>query len=208
MFSAPLGFGPGGAFIAAAAVTPGAMVILAFVLERRWLRIREQYRSFIIGDVALAGSVASFVACLPTDYQSHAGVLPSLLALGWLTFGLWQWLTEVRNLAYTKEQALSPTKIWHQIVVYPTVGTWLILAVIKSAPYWSEHLFLTALGLAGFALWSALAVYDSRHTQLGHIPYDWKTLRPSAPPWGSESRTLAVHEKREGQTTCEPPGKY
>lgn len=197
VFSVPLGFGPGGAFFTALAITPGAMIVLAIVLERRLLRVREQYRSFIVGDIALAGSFALFVACLPAGHQPDSTVLPLALALGWSGFGMWQWGAEVRGCAYSREQALSPTKIWHQVVVYPTVGTWLIMSVIESVPHWPEHMLLAALGLSGLALWGALAVYDSRHTRLGHVPYNWRTLRAYPQPWGSESRTLAAHTKRE-----------
>ena len=53
-----------------------------------------------------------------------------------LLFGLAQWRDELRKGYYTPAQAVAPTKIWHQVVVYPVLGYWLWTAVIGglSAP--------------------------------------------------------------------------
>ena len=42
-----------------------------------------------------------------------------------LAFGLAQWRNELRRDYYTRAQAAAPTKIWHQLVIYPALGYWL-----------------------------------------------------------------------------------
>ena len=84
---------------------------------------------------------------------------------------------------YTRAQAVAPTKIWHQVVVYPVLGYWLWTAVIGglSAPggtaawsVWAGKALLVALT----GIWAATNVYDRRHPKLGHPPFDWRRVRP------------------------------
>jgi hypothetical protein len=118
-----------------------------------------------------------------------AGVAAVLLTLA---FGLAQWRDELRRGYYTRAQAAAPTKIWHQVVVYPVMGYWLWTAVIGglSAPggaaAWAGKILLVALT----GTWAATNVYDRRHPKLGHPPFDWRRVRPRNRPWPPESQTL------------------
>jgi hypothetical protein len=109
-----------------------------------------------------------------------------------LAFGLAQWRDELRRGYYTRAQAVAPTKIWHQVVVYPVMGYWLWTACITglTAPggtaAWTGKAALVAL----VGTWAATNVYDRRHPKLGHPPFDWRRVRPDDRPWGAESQTL------------------
>jgi hypothetical protein len=107
-----------------------------------------------------------------------------------LVFGLAQWRDELRRGYYTRAQAAAPTKIWHQLVVYPVLGYWLWtagiggLSVTGGAAVWAGKALLLAL----LGVWAATNVYDRRHPKLGHPPFDWRRVRPR--PWAGESQTL------------------
>jgi len=117
-----------------------------------------------------------------------AGVVAMLLTLA---FGLAQWRDELRRGYYIRAQAAAPTKIWHQLVVYPVMGYWLWTATIGGlsaggAAAWAGKVLLVAL----IGAWAATNVYDRRHPKLGHPPFDWRRARPAERPWAAESQTL------------------
>ena len=186
--------GPWLAGLCSFAVTPGALIVIAWVLERRWLRPREQFTAVTYGDPLLAVAVGVGV-WLTGAQEPHgltgpaAGVAAMLLTLA---FGLAQWRDELRRGYYTRAQAAAPTKIWHQVVVYPVMGYWLWTADITglSAPggaaAWAGKVLLVALT----GIWAATNVYDRRHPKLGHPPFDWRRVRPRDRPWPAESQTL------------------
>jgi hypothetical protein len=186
--------GPWLAGLCSFAVTPAALIVIALVLERRWLRPREQFAAVTYGDPLLAVAVGVGVWLTGTRLPHGltgpaAGVAAALLPLA---FGLAQWRDELRRGYYTPAQAAAPTKIWHQVVVYPVMGYWLWTAVIGglSAPggaaAWAGKILLVALT----GTWAATNVYDRRHPKLGHPPFDWRRVRPRNRPWPPESQTL------------------
>jgi len=85
-----------------------------------------------------------------------------------LAFGLVQWRDELRRRYYTRAQAVAPTKIWHQVVVYPVLGYWLWTAGIgglsapRGAAAWAGKALLVVLT----GIWVAANVYDRRHPKL------------------------------------------
>ena len=113
-----------------------------------------------------------------------------------LLFGLAQWRDELRRGYYTRAQAVAPTKIWHQLVVYPVLGYWLWTAGIGglSAPGGAAVWAGKAVLLALVGVWAAANVYDRRHPKLGHPPFDWRLVRPWPRPWAAESQTLLAAE--------------
>ena len=138
VLGAALRHGPWVAGLCAFAVTPGALIVIALVLERRWLVPGEQFAAVAYGDPLLAVAVG-LGTWLAGPRPPHgltgpaAGVAAVVLML---LFGLAQWRDELRKGYYTPAQAVAPTKIWHQVVVYPVLGYWLWTAVIGglSAP--------------------------------------------------------------------------
>ncbi|WP_330300346.1 hypothetical protein [Streptomyces sp. NBC_00503] len=186
-FVAPtLEHGPLWAFLAAFAVSPGVPALLALVLERRLLRPRHEFTAFLYGDPALAVSCAAGVWLVGSPGAASVPVA------GWpavamtvlpLVFGLWQGWWELRTGLYTRAQMLSPTKIWHQAVVYPLLTYLVGSALLRGATSGVEGpLRWAALAvMAGCCLfWIAANVHDRRHPSTGHPPYDWRRLRPLA----------------------------
>ncbi len=110
-------------------------------------------------------------------------------------FGLWQWRTEFRRGYYSREQAFAPTKTWHQLVVYPLLGSLVCSSLLSglAAPIGSP-VVLRLLGKVAIVIlvlgWVAANLYDRRHPKLGHPPYSWRELRTLAEPWPADSRTL------------------
>ncbi|MFI0242977.1 hypothetical protein [Streptomyces sp. NPDC016845] len=178
--------GPLWAFLSAFAVSPGVPALLALVLERRLLRPRYEFAAFLYGDPALA------VSCAAGVWLTGPPAAASVPITGWpavamtmlpLLFGLWQGRWEMRAGLYTRAQVLSPTKIWHQIVVYPLltylVGSALLRGVAAGAGSPMRWMALIVMA-GGFLFWMAANAHDRRHPSTGHLPYDWRRLRPLA----------------------------
>ncbi|MEU7305971.1 hypothetical protein [Streptomyces sp. NPDC007206] len=123
----PLEHGPWAAAAAVFAVTPGGLWLLALLLERRLMGFRTGFVAVLIGDPLLAVAVALGMWRIGTAPPGGpAGPWWGLASSGaWLCFGLLQWWRELRAGFFTRRQALAPTKIWHQLAVYPLLGYWL-----------------------------------------------------------------------------------
>jgi hypothetical protein len=178
----------------AAAVSPVVPWLLAFTLERRWLRLREQYLAFAIGDCVLAFAVTAgewadgshLHQALSLGGVDLRGAVWALGLLG----GILQWHHEIRTGVYTRSQALSPTKVWHQLFTIPLLSVWVTLALFATATHALDHPLAACIAFADVLIWWALVRYDAHHTKLGHAPYDWRRLRPPFRPWLADSTTL------------------
>jgi hypothetical protein len=200
-----LSHGPVVAGLAALAISPGAHALIAGVMERRLLRARLEFAAVAIGDPLLALAISAGVALSP--HGVNAGVRPAvfglggvMIACGWLAFGLWQWRTEFRSGYYSRDQAFAPTKIWHQLGVYPLLGLIGCCCVLSglAAPLGHSAAYrLLGKAVIGAAVlgWTVANIYDRRHPKLGHPPYSWRRLRPVAEPWPSESETLRAYRR-------------
>lgn len=186
--------GPWIAGLCAFAVTPGSLVVLARLLERRWLVPAEQFTAVSYGDPVLAAAVGVGTwltgGRAPHGLAGPAGGLAAGLIC--LVFGLVQWRAELRRGYYTPAQAAAPTKIWHQAVIYPVMGYWLwtscaggMLGGAAPASWAGKALLVLLTGV-----WVATNVYDRDHPKLGHPPFDWHHVRPYARPWPAQSQTL------------------
>ena len=188
VLGAALRHGPWVAGLCAFAVTPGALIVIALVLERRWLVPGEQFAAVAYGDplLAVAAGLGTWLAG-PRPPHGLTGPAAGVTAvvLG-LLFGLAQWRDELRRGYYTPAQAVAPTKIWHQVVVYPVLGYWLWTAGIGglSAPGGAAVWAGKALLLALTGIWVATNVYDRRHPKLGHPPFDWRRAAAAAAALG------------------------
>jgi hypothetical protein len=200
----PLQHGPLLAACAAFAVTPGMLWLLALLLERRLMGPRTGFVAVLLGDPLLAAAVGLGVwrlgAGTPSGAAGPRWALAS--ATGWLGFGLVQWRGELRAGYFTRQQALAPTKVWHQLVVYPVLGYWLWTAGLGGllAPGAGPA---GVLGRAGIVVcvggWALINVYDRHRPKLGHPPYDWRRLRPFPRPWPASSLTLRAYRAAAGQ---------
>jgi hypothetical protein len=215
--------GPAVAFAAAFALMPGGFLVLARLLEGRWLRPGEEFTAVVYGDPLLA--VAAGLGTWLLGGQSPRGLAAAPFGLAtagcWLAFGLAQWRSEVRRGFYTRAQAAAPTKIWHQLVVYPVLGYWLWTAGIGgltarvtgggpagagagvgagvgagggSAGWPPAARVAVGVIMVGCVLgWVAANGYDRLHPRLGHPPYDWRRLRQAARPWAPASVSLRAY---------------
>lgn len=190
--ASPLRYGDVVALVSSLVVTSGVMLLLGLVLEQRWLRPKEMPLAFTFGDPALAVAIASGVLIMGPHQPCGAIGPTGQLAAGaaWLIFGLWQWKAEVTARVYTRRQALSPTKIWHQVIIYPTIGTWSFVAILGGLLNAGRNPLAAVVMVACLAIWTGTLIHDIRHPRLGHPPYDWAHLRPVRPPWGEDSSTL------------------
>jgi hypothetical protein len=188
----PLAQGSVGTWLASLLVACGVMLLLGLALERRWLRPGEMPLAFWIGDPALAIGDGLGVHLL--GHQQPCGVLgprdQAAIGAAWLLFGLWQWRAEVRANLFTPAQALSPTKIWHQVAIYPTFGTWSAVAITGGLASVGRDWPAEVLMIACAAIWAITCVHTLRHPRLSHPPYDWRHLRPFHRPWDGDSITL------------------
>jgi hypothetical protein len=195
-----LGHGPVVAALAAFAISPGAHILIAATLERRPLRVSREFAAVAIGDPLLACAVGIGVALSPHAISGPArpvinGTGAILIAGGWLGFGLWQWWDEVHRGYFSVAQALAPTKIWHQLGVYPMLGSLACCSTLNglTAPLGSpgaSRLFGKSAIVLLVLAWAGTNYYDRRHPKLGHPPYSWRYLRPVAKPWPGDSETL------------------
>jgi len=191
--AAPLRYGSIVTLLAALFIACGAMLLLGLILERRLLRPRVMALAFTVGDPALALSISFGIRAAGPNppcgvVDGPVGQLTA--AFLWLLFGVWQWASEVKTGIYTRQQAVSPTKIWHQLVVYPALGTWTLVATADGLLNVSRAPWPTLLMIPGLAIWAGTLVHNARHPRLGHPPYDWSHLRPAPQPWGVGSVTL------------------
>ncbi|MEU0965581.1 hypothetical protein ABZ357_09145 [Streptomyces sp. NPDC005917] len=191
----PLEHGPWVAALAALAVTPGGLWVLALVLERRLMGFRTGFMAVLFGDPLLAAAVALGVRRMGAMPPSGpAGPWWGLASGGgWLVFGLVQRYRELRSGFFTRQQALAPTKIWHQLAVYPLLGYWLWTAGVGgllapgTRPVDVGARAVTVVCVGG---WAVINGYDRHRPKLGHPPYDWRRLRPHPRPWPTSSLTL------------------
>jgi hypothetical protein len=204
VLGAALRHGPWIAGLCAFALTPGSLIVIARLLERRWLVPREQFAAVAYGDPLLA--VAVGLGTWLTGPRTPDGLTGPAAGLAvvviTLVFGLVQWRGELRRGYYTGAQAAAPTKIWHQLVIYPVMGYWLWtacaggLAAGGGDSGWAGDWAGKALLLALIGIWVATNVYDRGHPKLGHPPFDWRRGRPQARPWAAESQTLQAADER------------
>ncbi|MFE0465513.1 hypothetical protein ACFW1A_40325 [Kitasatospora sp. NPDC058965] len=197
LLGAPLAAGPVATFSAAFLLSPGIPAAVALLGERRVLKPRHEFRALVYGDpllaVAAACGVAQCRSVPPSSVRSWVrGPLAVAASAAWLGFGLWQWRAEVRCGRFNRAQALAPTKIYHQLGVYPMLGYLAGSAVLAglACPQPRHGRAGKALIAACVGSWAVANVIDRRHLKLGHPPYDWRRLRPVEQPWPIESDTL------------------
>ena len=174
---APLHWHPALLALTAIAVTPGVHLLASPLLEGRKVTWRDDYAAVLVGDPLLA-LAAGFGASLsqpggPRGWPASWIAGCAWLAGGW-TFGLWQSRREFITGRYTLGQILSPTKLWHQFVVYPLLGYWVAAAELSglgAADTPARRLQAAAI-LACTAIWAGLVTDAMRHPKLGHGTLD------------------------------------
>jgi hypothetical protein len=186
---APLHWHPVLLALTALAVTPGVHLLASPLLEGRKVTWRDDYAAVLVGDplLALAAGLGASLSQPggPRGWPASWVAGCAWLAGGW-AFGSWQSRHEFAAGRYTLGQILSPTKLWHQFVVYPLLGYWVTAADLPGlgAVGTPAHRLLAVVMIACTAAWAGLAWNAIRHPKPGHGTLDRTRLRKilSHPP--------------------------
>jgi hypothetical protein len=177
---------PGQAALAAM-ISPGVHLLLSVVVERRRIDRTTEYPAVIIGDplLAVATGLAAAV-CGPQPLAAsrlrHRPWAP-VISVAMLAFGAWQARDEVRRGVFTREQALSPTKLWHQFVVYPTLTVLAPSAVFAATAEavkptaTRRQRATTAVAWGCVATWAILTLEAFGRPRPAHSAFDWGAWR-------------------------------
>jgi hypothetical protein len=177
ILGAPLHWHPALLALAALVVTPGIHLVLSPLLEGRKVTWRDDYAAVLVGDplLALAAGIGANLAQPggPRGWPASWMAGCAWLLGGW-TFGLWQSRREFITGRYTFGQSISPTKLWHQFIVYPLLGYWVTAAEWSGlgAADISAHRFQAMAVIACTATWAVLAWDAIRRPKPGHGTLD------------------------------------
>ncbi len=182
-------------------ITPGAMIIIAPILETRWLPLspKRQFLAFFPGDLLLGVGVASLLTAaqdLPAERRWYAAPIVHIMVIG-IAAGaayLLTFVVELKGGVYPRRAIFSPTKLYHNGVLY--IGYGYVAATTFIADVaglgWSE-LFRggwMSLALICLATWLVLVVFEgmifgkagmAMKARFAHVP-DWRPFwsrRPS-----------------------------
>jgi len=152
-------------------VSPLGMVLVVVLIERRPFVIKDQYLSYLVGDVLLAAVVAvgAFYRDTNAPLPTWTVVLPAVLGMA---YGFWQLHTELDAGVYTLAQGLSPAKLFHQFLVFPVLSVLVLRAALQVWGHWLPSLavLVLLLGFAGLNLW------DQQHPKSPHAGFDWRSF--------------------------------
>lgn len=163
-------------FFYALMITPGMVWLMAVVFESRVVGkhfrvIKDAFAAFMPGEVYLALCLYFFtLACgdLPDSrswYSNrwyHISVFTAWVVVGLLL----REFKEKRMLGYTKSQLWSPSKVYHDFVLYMGYG-YLLTVVATAALFGADYgvntqTFHVCFGVAAFALWVWGMLCDGR----------------------------------------------
>lgn len=182
VIGAPLHWHPVLLALTAIAVSPGIHLLASPLLEGRKVTWRHDYAAVLIGD-PLLGLAAGLGAAMSQPGGARGWPASWIAGIAWLaggwTFGLWQSRYELAAGRYSRRQIFSPTKLWHQFVVYPLLGYWVTAAEWSglSASGTSAHHLEAAMLIACTATWAVLVWHAIRHPKTGHGALDHARLR-------------------------------
>jgi hypothetical protein len=177
VLGAPLHWHPALLALAMIVVTPGIHFLLSPLLEGRKVTWRDDYAAVLVGDplLALAVGLSSDLSQPdgPHGWPSSWIAGCAWLVAGW-TFGLWQSRHEFVTGRYTLGQSVSPTKLWHQFIVYPLLGYWVTAAEWSGlgAVSTSAQRVQAGIVIACTGTWAVLAWDAIRHPKPGHGTLD------------------------------------
>jgi hypothetical protein len=181
----PLHWPPALLALTAIIIAPGVHVLLSPLLEGRKVTWRDDYSAVLIGDPLLAVA-AGFADSLSRPTGPHGFPASWMAGCAWIAggwaFGLWQSHHELTVGRYSQAQTLSPTKLWHQFVVYPLLGYWVTATewsgygAAAAAPT-TSRIIQAILIVTATATWAVLAADAIRRPKLGHGTLNRTRLR-------------------------------
>lgn len=190
-------------FFLCLAITLGAMVFVAKVFESRWLPLnpKKQFLSFCPGDVFLSAMTAGLLVLaqrLPAEDRWYTSDLwHFVVQVTTIAVAIYLTYKELKDFAYPLEAIFSPTKFYHNGLLYAGFGylivTTLVAVLFGSVWSWS-FVGLLALTLLPGLIWLALVRKDStlpKHrksikAQSAHVP-DWRPMWRKTPVWRLKS---------------------
>lgn len=170
--------------LAALFVSPIMMQVFAQAFEGRWLwPPRTQFNAFIYGETIFLPIVAMCEAQVYSEWSSH-GVLSDWY--GWIgmvlafSLGIGVLSRNREHQSYTLAQMNSPTKLWHDLCVVPTLIFLLLfpLPALFYVPFGFYHL----VACVAFVVWVVLMTEPgtAKKRNTAHIEYEWETESISA----------------------------
>lgn len=182
VLGAPLHWHPVLLALTAIVVSPGVHLLASPLLEGRKVTWRDDYAAVLIGD-PLLGLAAGLGVAMSQPGGARGWPASWIAGCAWLvggwTFGSWQSRHELAAGRYTRMQLFSPTKLWHQFVVYPLLGYWVTAAEwsgLGAADSPARRL-QAAILIACTATWAILVWHALRHPKTGHGTLDRTRLR-------------------------------
>jgi hypothetical protein len=176
---------------AVAMISPAVHLLLSVLVERRRVDRTTEYPAVVVGDplLAVATGLATGV-CGPERLAAsrlRQRPIAPVTAAAMCAFGAWQARDEVRRGVFTRRQALSPTKLWHQFVVYPSLAiltpSALFAATTEALKPTATHRqrAATAAAWGCVACWAALTVEAIHRPRAAHGSFDWSAWLRNRP---------------------------
>lgn len=182
VLGAPLTWPPAAFLLLLLVVTPGVHLVASPLVEDRKVTWTDDYPAVLVGDPALAVACAAGLWLADGRLLWTAAPPWALLSLALaVAYGWWQTRAEIAEGRYTRAQAYSPTKLYHQYIVYPLVGYWGFNAVAAGTSNLSRSPLAATVMAVGVAVWAATVVDAVRHPRVGHGSWDWATRSPLKP---------------------------
>lgn len=159
-------------------LTPILPMVIALVFESRTLpwSWKTQFLTFSVGDIFLAIFAAAIVSYMrestirPVDLVWHLLVLAgSITAAWWITRGEMKAAKAKAPFAYTVRAVNSPTKIYHNYVLYGGYGYILVMLVINVGLQAAMNSYYTPWLIAAFVplvVWISLLFLEDKLLKL------------------------------------------
>lgn len=170
-------------------ISPCAMLVIRVLAEdgrpKGLFSLTTQSWAFLFGDtlalpLAFLAAAWSWRRLAPDGWYTRSLWLVMAIAIGLLVAVGWR-LLEVRGYTTAGYADLlgSPSKLWHDLVVYPVLGSTLVWAGIPAMVY--DFRYTGWLVVMGVVVWVALGVLDNTVHHLDpadlHPPVQYTFLR-------------------------------
>ncbi len=149
-------------------ISPGMHMLVGLVLEGRLVPLgKAQFDSFFPGDAFLGVAGTCFWWNIqkhlePSNYWFQPTGVHLFFIAGLLTVGLIQMRQEYTSGTFARRAVMSPTKIWHNVLLYVLLGYPVVigLAAQFSSAWDDQFRKLFIIGMMCFLVWVGLLIKD------------------------------------------------